>query len=109
MVADETPAELEARSSRHNGVRVRLSGDVETAEGLLSSDNCVDLVTRTEQADVLFCFAKTGKPIAARIADLMRDNNIAVQELEVERGRLDDVFRDITKGTQEMTGETPHV
>ena len=114
VVADETPAELEARSRRHNGVRVRLSGDVEAAEKLLGAVDEIDRVTR--QGDALFCFAKAGQPIAARIADLLRDNQIAVQELEVERGRLDDVFRDITMNNagddgpkDDESGEVTHV
>ncbi|MFW5893658.1 MAG: ABC transporter ATP-binding protein [Verrucomicrobiota bacterium] len=35
-------------------------------------------------------------PLAVRIADELRGNDITVDELHTERGRLDEVFRDIT-------------
>ena len=42
-----------------------------------------------------------GEAIATDVASLLREKQIAVEELFVERGKLDDVFRDITASDQE--------
>jgi ABC-2 type transport system ATP-binding protein len=41
-------------------------------------------------------FPGGGRPIVANIADLARAHGWEVTGLRVERGRLDDVFREIT-------------
>jgi hypothetical protein len=61
-------------------------------------------VAATEQIqgeDGLAClvaFAQGGQPIIAEISQIARDPANAVEEIRVERGRLDEVFRTITEG-----------
>ena len=50
-------------------------------------------------------YPKDGALIATSVASMLRERNIAVDELFVERGRLDDVFRQITSSeTGQKTG-----
>jgi ABC-2 type transport system ATP-binding protein len=42
--------------------------------------------------------AKSGQSLYAPLTQLLRQHDIAVQDLTVERGRLDEVFRTITSG-----------
>ena len=44
----------------------------------------------------LMAFAKGGKPIIADIGQIARDPAHSIEEVRVERGRLDEVFRNIT-------------
>jgi len=46
--------------------------------------------------------AKGGQEIAPAIGQVIRDRGLAIEGLSVERGRLDEVFREITGG--EMAG-----
>lgn len=96
VVADETPAELEARSERHNGVWVGVEGDFGTAKAVLES---LTEVERVDEADgKLFCVSRDRTAIANAVSQGLRDNGLTITSLQLERGRLDDVFRTITQG-----------
>ena len=100
IVADGTPAELRARSDRHNAVTLRLSAElaqraidalqllpeVAGVETLNPVDGTVDLLVRPVN----------GRSITAEVGAALRARHIGVDELYSERGRLDDVFRSIT-------------
>ena len=47
-------------------------------------------------AVALRAFPQADRQIATAVATLMREQGIDVEELYVEKGRLDDVFRQIT-------------
>jgi ABC-2 type transport system ATP-binding protein len=100
IVADGTPEELRARSDRHNAVSLRVPADlaeratevlrplpdVAAVETLAQSNGAVDLLVRPTN----------GRSITAEVGAALRASHIDVDELYTERGRLDDVFRDIT-------------
>ena len=44
----------------------------------------------------LFAEARDGKPIIGQISALLHEKGIQVNRINVERGRLDEVFREIT-------------
>ena len=46
-------------------------------------------------------FPRAGKQIFAPVSDLLRQQGIAVTEVQLERGRLDEVFRTVTQGKRE--------
>ena len=48
------------------------------------------------EGDALMIFPDGDGPIVAKVADLARAHGWEVTGLRVERGRLDDVFREIT-------------
>lgn len=95
VVADETPAALEARSERHNGVWVGVEGDPATAKAVL--ENLPDVARVDSEGGKLFCVSKTRAPIANEVSQGLRDNGLTITALQLERGRLDDVFRSITQ------------
>ncbi len=96
IVADATPDELLARSDRHNAVSIRI-GD-SAAEGARQALLDLPLVASVEtpEAGRLFVRPKDGAPILGDIGAVLRARAIEVEEVHVTRGRLDEVFRDIT-------------
>lgn len=96
VVADGTPAELEACSRHHNAVTLKLdAAAIEGATAALRSLEDVSAVERTGEA-ALVVFAKSGKSILAAVNELAKAKGWPVHEIYAERGHLDDVFRNIT-------------
>lgn len=96
IVADETPAALEARSPRHNGVMITVSGEMTLAKAALEALPEVASVELGADPNTLFCKSVEKRPIASLIATQLREQGIGFDTMHVERGRLDDVFRTIT-------------
>jgi ABC-2 type transport system ATP-binding protein len=98
LVADGTPAELEQRSRHHNAVRIELASGMDQAEAALQALPGVESVERVvdDEGTALVVFARGGRSIVAEVADLARDRRWEVAGLRVERGRLEDVFRQVT-------------
>ena len=95
IVADGTPDELEARSPRHLGVCITATRP--TCEQLISDINALDGVLRAELDDQgLFVKPKEGSEILDSIRVLVRQRGLSVADIQIERGRLEDVFRDVT-------------
>lgn len=101
LVFDGTPLALMARSALHNAVTISIETiDIEHARGAIAALSGVASVKILEQADsrgTLQVLAIDGAPLAAPVSALSRDHQWQVHGLSVERGRLDDVFRDITR------------
>jgi len=101
LVADGTPDELSARSKWHNAVHLQVrSGSAEDVQNALESLADVAVVTPGPQNDGTAQYtvlAKGGRPIIAAVGALAQEKGWQVQEISVEHGRLDDVFRDITR------------
>jgi ABC-2 type transport system ATP-binding protein len=99
VLADGTPGELAARSRYHNAVRLDLArgdGDAIAAElRRLPGVAAVEVAADASGAG-LWAFPQGAHPISTEIAELARTRGWAVTGLYVERGRLDDVFRNIT-------------
>lgn len=92
VVADDTPAGLKRRSAKYNAVTMKAEGD-EIAERLKQIDD----VDRVEIADGGYvAYPRNGQSIAAHILDAASRNHWTVQDIKVDEGRLDDVFRQIT-------------
>lgn len=104
IVADGTPEQLQARSRLHNAVRITFRGAGVTAAdagGELSKLAGVASVERRIDGvkDGSLCFMavpKRGQPIVAEVGQHARARGWQIDELHVETGRLDDVFREIT-------------
>ena len=98
ILADGTPAALEARSRHHNAVRLSLARDgLDAARALMRLPGVasVDEVD-DEEGRALMIFPRDGQSIVAEVSDLVRAAQWPMTALRVERGRLDDVFRAIT-------------
>ena len=94
LVCDATPAELEAQSNYHRAVTVRFSQATDPLSKLQSINN----VTSVESAEGRFTLlAESGAEIAPDLRALAQQENWTIDELYVEKGRLDDVFRKLTR------------
>jgi ABC-2 type transport system ATP-binding protein len=98
IFADGTPAELAAQSRYHNAVRLDLaSGGAAAIAAELQNLSGVAAVEVADEADTaLWVFPRGSHPISTEIAELTRTRGWPITGLYVERGRLDDVFRNIT-------------
>ena len=100
IVADCSPAELEAQSSYHNAITVRVDEvHVDSCKGHLDTLDVVarvDLIGQSNGVAELVAFPVKGQIILDQVNGKLRESNIGVEEVRVERGRLDEVFRRIT-------------
>jgi len=99
ILADGTPAELAQRSHHHNAVRLGITGGADA--NIRAEVAALPGVAAVEPAgsaagDGLIAFPRGGHPVVGEIADLARNRGWTITGLQVERGRLDDVFREIT-------------
>lgn len=100
LLADDTPYALEARSRYHNAVTIRLS---DAAEAAVARDAILNLpqVSDIEVVDSEFritAFPRDKQMVLPAVSELADNHSWKVQELHLEAGRLDEVFRDITGG-----------
>jgi ABC-2 type transport system ATP-binding protein len=101
-VADGTPTDLESRSTYFNAVSVRLHPN--QVDNLKNALDGIGDIASIETADVaassahVIVLSRNGAPIVETVNARLKDRGIAAEQLYVERGRLDDVFRQITSG-----------
>jgi ABC-2 type transport system ATP-binding protein len=103
ILADGTPAQLEARSPHHNAVRMSFAdGEIARAASEIERLPVVARVEREDSVEgpTLVVFPRDAAPPLAELADLARAHGWQLTGLRVERGRLDDVFREITAGNR---------
>ncbi len=102
ILADGTPAELEAKSQFHNAVTITLHTPKDNAEkirqSLLKLPGVQKLEALMENNSTLSyqIFPKAQHPIIGEISQHARKQQWKVEELHVDKGRLDEVFRSIT-------------
>ena len=99
-VADGTPADLERQSGYYNSVSVHLHSD--HVDGLKVALEGIDDISGIEvgngRGDLaqITVMSRDGAVIVDTVNARIREKSISVEQLYVERGRLDDVFRQIT-------------
>jgi len=109
LVADGTPTELEAQSQLHNAIIISLpEASREPAEQrfkALPSIARVEIINNDVNGTSveLRLTPKDGKNTLTEVNQCVRDNNIEVAEIRLNRGRLDDVFRQITQDVQSIS------
>jgi gliding motility-associated transport system ATP-binding protein len=100
ILADATPTELAARSRYHNAVRLAVPAGADPAiaaelarlPGVLAVEPASD-----GEGEGWWIFPWRARPIVAEVAELAGARGLPVIGLRVARGRLDDVFRAITR------------
>ena len=100
VVADARPDELKRRSRHHNAVRVTANANLlpklqPMLEGLPGAAAVEPTGAVNGVASVLV-YPQDGRPIVHEVGDLVRRTGLEVDEITVEQGRLDDVFRALT-------------
>ena len=100
VVADDRPAALKLRSAYNNAVAIRISSsDVARLRAVLEN---LPGVTRVDCEDFangatdVLVVPEEGRDLGAGVRERVRDSGLDVEQIRVEHGRLDDVFRQIT-------------
>jgi ABC-2 type transport system ATP-binding protein len=99
IVADETPASLEARSRYHHAVSLRFekADEMAAAGREIAILPEVSAVETDKRALRLTAVPKPGANALAAVSTLIDRNSWDVPELHLESGRLDEVFRTLTQ------------
>jgi ABC-2 type transport system ATP-binding protein len=104
IVADGTAEALQQRMPYHNAVAIRIAAaEADRVAGALAALAGVAKVERASAMNGhirLRALPRPGATIAADVGALLRDQSIVVEELLIERGKLDDVFREITTSSE---------
>ncbi|ATH83069.1 ABC transporter ATP-binding protein [Ectopseudomonas guguanensis] len=98
LLADGTPLELESRSRYHQAVT--LVADEALDQAALAALPGVAGVEENAREHSLSVLAQPGEVIFPQVNALIAERGWKVKELNVERGRLDEVFRTLTRGEQ---------
>ncbi|MDH4107175.1 MAG: ATP-binding cassette domain-containing protein [Gammaproteobacteria bacterium] len=103
ILADDTPEHLAARSRYHNAVRVTLGegADLDAARAAIGQLGSVSGTEADRKLRSITALAADGGQGAAAwrdVSDLAAAEGWAVAGLQLEAGRLDEVFRQITEG-----------
>jgi ABC-2 type transport system ATP-binding protein len=106
IVADGTPSDLEAKSQYHNSITISIKAAADQTYDLRKSLLSVAGVNKVEilnEADgnllTYQVFPKENRSIIAEISQHAHQQQWEIEELFVNKGRLDDVFRTITTAT----------
>jgi len=103
LLFDGTPQQLVAMSDLHNAVKICFEGEIPaTAETCLRQLDEVSDVVREADTNHLTVLPGNGTSIVRQVSHLARDENWRIEELFVETGQLDEVFRRITTRTESV-------
>ena len=107
LLADATPVELEQRSRYHGAVSFSAPGSGMTQEmlGRLPQVAAIEVDALDGRTTV---FPKPGERVFEAVEQLLREQGLQVSEIQLERGRLDEVFRQITADGAERTVALEH-
>jgi ABC-2 type transport system ATP-binding protein len=100
LLADDTPSGLEARSRYHQAVSLT-AREPQLVKQALAALPEVAAVEIDPQDERITAFPRSGKTIFEPVSALLRERGFAFDELQLERGRLDEVFRQITTAGEE--------
>ena len=96
ILADDSPANLEARSRYHQAVSLSCENP-KAAQELLTRINDVASVVIDPQGGRVTAFPRKGRAIFPAVVEALKQQQFAVREIALEQGRLDEVFRQITQ------------
>ncbi len=100
IVGDGTPEELLSKSVYHNAINLKISvkPDQNVQRILLGipSVERVEIQSSNHQTLSFVVLAKQGQPILEEVKERLDQQNVKIVEMYVEKGRLDEVFRQMT-------------
>jgi len=96
IVADGTPAELEARSPMHRAVHLHLQ-EADQAIPMIQALPGVQAVQQDANTGRITVLAIPGAQPLSAVASLVHQQGWTVDDLHAETGRLEDVFRMVTE------------
>jgi len=100
IVGDGTPEELLSKSIYHNAINLKISvkhnqNVQQILQGIPSVER-VENQSSNHQTLSFVILAKQGKPILEEVKESLYQHNVKIVEMYVEKGRLDEVFRQMT-------------
>lgn len=100
IVADGTAEELQKMAPYHNAVAIKVRTDmsdiIKSALSGIPSIERIETIGEPNGTTHLRVIPKEDSLIASEVATAVKNNSLPVEEIFVERGKLDDVFRQIT-------------
>ena len=100
IVGDGTPEELLSKSVYHNAINLKISvkpnQNVQQILLGIPSVERVEIQSSNHQTLSFVILAKQGKPILEEVKERLDQQNVKIVEMYVEKGRLDEVFRQMT-------------
>ena len=100
IVGDGTPEELLSKSVYHNAINLKISvkpnQNVQQILLGIPSVERVEIQSSNHQTLSFVILAKQGQPILEEVKERLDQQNIKIVEMYVEKGRLDEVFRQMT-------------
>jgi ABC-2 type transport system ATP-binding protein len=98
IVADDTPQGLAAKSRYHNAVSLQLENpqELQAARAAIEALPLVESVEISERDARITALPRAGAQILPALSELAARNGLRLKELQLESGRLDEVFRTIT-------------
>ena len=104
IVCDDTPESLINRSRFHNAVTLKFerAADLDAAAAELRRLSNVDHVELNSERRSMTAFPKNNALILTAIGDLAGERSWPLEQLHLESGRLDEVFRTITAQENEQ-------
>jgi ABC-2 type transport system ATP-binding protein len=103
IVADCTPQELEARSRYHQAITISAeddSGADEIASFLAQVDGVAEV--EREGLELVAIPEKDNAHLLVNVLEGVREHDLSIAGLYQERGRLDEVFRNVTVGADHV-------
>lgn len=103
ILADDTPHALASRSRYHNAVRLAVGDGTSLDEVVAAVENLDSVKTSESDRDhghVIAIARDDARDMQTwqEVAGLVQEKNWAIESLQLEAGRLDEVFRQITQG-----------
>ena len=100
VVADARPDELKRRSRHHNAVRLTVNANLQPKLQPMLTElaqvRAVEVVGTVNGVAGLLVVPEPDAEVAHEVSELIRRNGFAIDEMVIEQGRLDDVFRSLT-------------
>jgi len=101
IVFDGTPEELAEKSESHNSVTIRLSESSDSTLVALKQLEQVKDVS-IDESGLITVYPEGSKSILPFVNAILHKQGCLIEELHVEKGRLDDVFRQVTLSSENM-------
>ncbi len=101
LLADDSPQGLQLRSRYHNAVALRFA-DASSLTAAAARIGQLDDIERVEVSEAdgrLTAFPHEGRSVLALISEIAGRERWPIEEIHLESGRLDEVFRTITMGS----------
>jgi ABC-2 type transport system ATP-binding protein len=99
LLLDGKPDELERQSRHHNAICLQLANEYDDMQQQLASITdieSVELAAKIEDRTFML-FPKEGQMLLPEVVRWLDDKQWAVENIHLEKGRLDDVFRQVTR------------